>query len=63
MNSAVVSGPCSRTTWAHGPKKQVTAAAITAGSSAAYVDYRTDYDSVSYELVTHLSRSPPGYGG
>lgn len=32
--------------------EQVTAAAITASSAAAYVDYRTDYDSLSYELVT-----------
>jgi len=32
--------------------ERVTAAAITAGSPAAYVDYRTDYASVSYELVT-----------
>lgn len=30
----------------------VTAAAITAGSEASYVDYRTDYASLSYELVT-----------
>lgn len=30
---------------------QMTAATITAGSRAAYVDYRTDYDSLSYELV------------
>jgi D-alanine-D-alanine ligase-like ATP-grasp enzyme len=33
----------------------ITAAAITAGSPAAYVDYRTDYASLSYELIT-----PPG---
>jgi len=32
--------------------EHVTATAITAGSPAAYVDYRTDYTSVSYELVT-----------
>lgn len=31
--------------------EQVTAAAITARSAAAYVDYRTDYASLSYELV------------
>ncbi len=31
---------------------QVTAAAITAGSPAAYIDYRTDYESLSYELIT-----------
>lgn len=31
---------------------QVTAAAITAGSPAAHVDYRTDYPSLSYELIT-----------
>ncbi|GAA5154471.1 ATP-grasp ribosomal peptide maturase [Pseudonocardia eucalypti] len=35
--------------------RHVTAAAITAGSKRAYVDYRTDYDSLSYELV-----EPPG---
>jgi len=29
-----------------------TAASITAGSEAAYVDYRTDYASLSYELIT-----------
>lgn len=32
--------------------EHVTAAAITAGSPAAYVDYRSDYASVSYELIT-----------
>lgn len=31
--------------------EHITAAAITAGSDRAYVDYRTDYDSLSYELV------------
>ncbi|MGI9002015.1 MAG: ATP-grasp ribosomal peptide maturase [Pseudonocardia sp.] len=31
--------------------EHLTAAAITAGSSAAYVDYRTDYPSLSYELI------------
>jgi hypothetical protein len=31
--------------------QHVTAAAITAGSDRAYVDYRTDYSSLTYELV------------
>lgn len=31
---------------------RLTAAAITAGSEAAHVDYRTDYPSLSYELIT-----------
>lgn len=35
--------------------QHITAAAITAGSTRAYVDYRTDYDGLSYELV-----EPPG---
>jgi ATP-grasp ribosomal peptide maturase len=32
--------------------EHITAATISAGSPAAYVDYRTDYGSVSYDLVT-----------
>ncbi|HEY4022795.1 MAG TPA: RimK domain-containing protein [Pseudonocardiaceae bacterium] len=39
--------------------EQITAAAITAGSSTAYIDYRTDYASLSYELITppeHIAR-------
>ncbi|MGH3932429.1 MAG: hypothetical protein ACRDTF_20915 [Pseudonocardiaceae bacterium] len=32
--------------------EHVTAAAITADSPATYVDYRTDYASLSYELIT-----------
>lgn len=31
--------------------EQITAAAITAGSTASYVDYRTDYPSLSYDLI------------
>jgi ATP-grasp ribosomal peptide maturase len=31
--------------------QHITAAAITAGSQQGYVDYRTDYDNLSYELV------------
>lgn len=31
--------------------ERVTAAAITAGSQAGYVDYRADYEHLSYELV------------
>lgn len=32
-------------------REHITAVAITAGSEQAYVDYRTDYSSLSYELV------------
>ena len=31
--------------------ERITAAAITAGSQHGYVDYRTDYDNLTYELV------------
>ncbi len=31
--------------------EHLTAAAITAGSQQGYVDYRTDYDNLSYDLV------------
>ncbi|MGH3825304.1 MAG: MvdC/MvdD family ATP grasp protein [Pseudonocardiaceae bacterium] len=31
--------------------QHLTAAVITAGNQQAYVDYRTDYDNLSYELV------------
>lgn len=31
--------------------KHITAAVITAGSWQGYVDYRTDYDNLTYELV------------
>lgn len=31
--------------------QHITAAAITAGSQQGYVDYRTDYDNLTYELV------------
>ncbi|QWF85801.1 MvdC/MvdD family ATP grasp protein [Amycolatopsis sp. CA-230715] len=38
----------------------ITAAAITAGSPEAYIDYRTDYASLSYELVTPPSAVADG---